>query len=392
MAALTLFIGGGHCELRNGHIFVKAGIGGYITSAQRRSGELHWVARCDRGVGSYTTVCPKIAITEPTLSLRQGPLRLLVRLLAEPSPACVALLHLPNPWSLLFAPILRLRGYVVILYLANDWVGEATESWHAKRRLRVVVETAATLTAIASSTVAFGRSARSRELVKKLGLAVKEAAAISDFDFVTAYSLPAHFSSGKLEVLFVGKVSRRKGVDVLIKALSEYQCHSKAHNAPIRLTIVGSGEDRSALELEASELGVAHLVTFAGYVDQGPRLIEIMHVSDCIVVPSTAPEGFPRVIEEASAIGKPLIVAMVPGLAERLAAHGGVKFVQPGDFHALALMLENLASDSASRASLGAQSRQWAQQNLSSNNASEQHWAVAEHYLAGAQTVGPGKY
>jgi phosphatidylinositol alpha-1,6-mannosyltransferase len=107
----------------------------------------------------------------------------------------------------------------------------------------------------------------------------------------------------------------RKNLAVTLEALSRLRCCGY----DFHYTIVGDGELRSKLEGIAATLGLAELVTFAGFV--GPeKKIDLLRRSDLFVLPAVATaksfEGFGLVYLEANACGTPVLAARVAGAVE----------------------------------------------------------------------------
>lgn len=103
---------------------------------------------------------------------------------------------------------------------------------------------------------------------------------------------------------FVGRLTKQKGADILLKALSRLDGGS--------LIIAGNGEERDELEKMAKKLGIAGRVKFLGVVKNVP---EVLAASDCFVLPSRW-EGLGIVLLEAMAAGKPIIASRVGGIKE----------------------------------------------------------------------------
>jgi glycosyltransferase involved in cell wall biosynthesis len=111
-------------------------------------------------------------------------------------------------------------------------------------------------------------------------------------------------------VLFVGRLSKIKGVDVLVRAMEGIE------NA--RLIVAGDGEQRR--ELEELARGVSVSASFLGRVGAVER-DDLLSSCDAVVIPSLVmpcgrTEGTPVVCFEAMAAGRPVIAARVGGLAE----------------------------------------------------------------------------
>jgi glycosyltransferase involved in cell wall biosynthesis len=103
-------------------------------------------------------------------------------------------------------------------------------------------------------------------------------------------------------VVYVGKLSREKGVHLLVDALQEVDA---------RLVVVGFGDERAALERRAA----GHRVLFTGPLEHR-HLRHLFALADVAVTPSTFPEAFGMVAAEAAACGAPPLVARHSGLAE----------------------------------------------------------------------------
>ncbi|WP_346657117.1 glycosyltransferase [Bradyrhizobium sp. BRP56] len=117
-------------------------------------------------------------------------------------------------------------------------------------------------------------------------------------------------------LLYVGRLSREKGVGVLLEAVA-------GTGMPLR--IVGEGPERVALEARASGN-----VTFLGGLSRDEVLREMANAR-ALVVPSLWYEGFPMVVVEAFARGTPVIASEIGGLAEVVSAGKTGALVPPGD-------------------------------------------------------------
>lgn len=133
------------------------------------------------------------------------------------------------------------------------------------------------------------------------------------------------------QLLFVGKLTEKKGVTFLLQAMTRLpaECH---------LLIVGEGGLRNALEAEAGRLGLQGRVRFVGALPQA-ELADYYRAANLVVVPSVRDatgeaEGMPVVILEAAAAGVPVIATEVCSVPESLKEHG-VKEVLSGQVDAL---------------------------------------------------------
>ncbi|WP_013588580.1 glycosyltransferase family 4 protein [Paraburkholderia phenoliruptrix] len=138
-----------------------------------------------------------------------------------------------------------------------------------------------------------------------------------------------------------GRLAPWKGQHIALEALTRLP---DAH-----LVLVGAplfGEDAYAQRLrdEASALGIAERVHFAGFQDDIPAWMKAMNV---ILHTSTEPEPFGRVIVEGMAAGRPVIAAAAGGVTE-IVRHGRNGWlVKPGDAAVLADAIGVLRNDPA---------------------------------------------
>lgn len=141
---------------------------------------------------------------------------------------------------------------------------------------------------------------------------------------------PAPRAMGReLQLLFMGRMDRLKGGQVLLEALPAVR---DVHGQPVRLTFAGDGPAQAewahqAAAVQARRAGIA--VDFAGWVD-GSRRSELLAQADVVVVPSIWPEPFGRVGPEAGFYGRPVAAFAVGGVEEWL-TDGVNGHVAPGD-------------------------------------------------------------
>ena len=113
-------------------------------------------------------------------------------------------------------------------------------------------------------------------------------------------------------LLFVGRLTHLKGVDLFIDALPLVQSRL---DSPVQATIVGEGPDRPALTRTARHSDVA--VRLVGQRTRD-EVRTLMRAADLLVVPSRWPEPFGLVGVEAAAVGLPAVGFAVGGIPEWL--------------------------------------------------------------------------
>ena len=137
--------------------------------------------------------------------------------------------------------------------------------------------------------------------------------------------------------IFVGRLARQKGLDVLLRAMAEIACDPPA----LHLLAVGEGPDRAKLERLARRLGLAERVHFLGRRGDVPRLLKS---ADLCVIPSRW-EGLSLVLLEAMAAGVPMVATRVAGSEEVIEHEKNGLLVPPKDARAMADAMRGVLDD-----------------------------------------------
>lgn len=145
-------------------------------------------------------------------------------------------------------------------------------------------------------------------------------------------------------ILFVGRLTEIKGLDVLLKAMKGID--------GLRLIVAGDGELRNELESMANELAVN--ARFIGRVGALERE-ELLAACDAVVIPSRVlaggrTEGTPVICLEAFSAGRVVIASRAGGLAEAIVDGENGLLFEPGDCRMLGEKLKlALGSDGLRR-------------------------------------------
>jgi glycosyltransferase involved in cell wall biosynthesis len=160
---------------------------------------------------------------------------------------------------------------------------------------------------------------------------------------------------GLIEVLFVGRLERRKGIDLLLDAVLVLI----ASRPGLRFTIVGEDSIpgprgrtyRQEFGSRHPDLVAGGTVRFMGSLPE-EQLDRCYAECDIFVAPSRY-ESFGLVLVEAMRHGKPVIACNIGGMREVLVAGETGLLVPPEDSRALADAILRLADDDALRERLG---------------------------------------
>jgi glycosyltransferase involved in cell wall biosynthesis len=152
------------------------------------------------------------------------------------------------------------------------------------------------------------------------------------------------------DTILIGMVCRlieQKGVSDGLRAFA----HVAQQHPNARLLIAGEGPLRTALENEASTLGIKNRVHFLGWRGDIPALMAAL---DIFLMPSLW-EGFGLVLLEAMAQAVPIIATYVSAIPEIVVNDETGILVPARDVEALAAALENLLADKPLRQYMGLQ-------------------------------------
>lgn len=138
-------------------------------------------------------------------------------------------------------------------------------------------------------------------------------------------------------ILFVGRVTGEKQIDVLLRALAILPEHFNAH-----LDVVGTGDQLKNLQNLAKSLGIGDRVNFLGYVSD-EDLCQVYTRSTVFAMPSIA-ELQSIVTMEAMASGLPVVAADAMALPHLVSDGKNGFLFEPGNVQDLADKLTRILS------------------------------------------------
>jgi len=169
---------------------------------------------------------------------------------------------------------------------------------------------------------------------------------------------PKNDNRPKDEVVFLStsRLTPRKGIHHLIEAFALAVQHSRV---PLKLRLIGEGEEWALLETRVKELGIETQVEFLGRVEHTllPQFYQQAHV---FVLPSKN-EGMSNATLEALASGLPLVVSGTGGMQELVTDGKNGLFIDPELTAPFAEALVSLANNQGSIILFGLESRRRAE-------------------------------
>jgi glycosyltransferase involved in cell wall biosynthesis len=157
------------------------------------------------------------------------------------------------------------------------------------------------------------------------------------------YQPRPRIEGGPVRLAAVAHLTREKGIDVLLKAVSRLQQN-------VTLDIAGDGPLESEFRSMAHDLRIADRVRFLGLRN------DVQHIlanADVFIHPARWQEAFGLTITEGMATGCAVVASSVGGIPEIIEHDKSGLLVRPDDDLALASALSQVASSRERRAQLG---------------------------------------
>jgi glycosyltransferase involved in cell wall biosynthesis len=140
-------------------------------------------------------------------------------------------------------------------------------------------------------------------------------------------------------LLFLGRLTRRKGVDVLLDALATLPA-----SGGTELVIAGTGDERANIQHRIASMQLQSRVKMVGRVS-GETKIWLLQNARCVVVPSRGWEAFPLVVLEAGAAGRAVIGSRISGLEDVIVQNQTGLLVTPESPADLAIALRKVRDE-----------------------------------------------
>ena len=174
-------------------------------------------------------------------------------------------------------------------------------------------------------------------------LAGRTSVVLNPLDGPAAVTPPREELDGRIRLVYVGRLSERKGVGVAVDAVTTLRDRGR----PVELDVVGdvfAGNEgfRAELQEKIQRAGLGDAVRLLGF---RPSVWDELSAADIALVPSLADETFGNTAVEAILAERPVIASDTSGLREAAAGYDTAELVRPGDAAALADAVERIADD-----------------------------------------------
>ncbi|MBI5293022.1 MAG: glycosyltransferase [Chloroflexi bacterium] len=170
--------------------------------------------------------------------------------------------------------------------------------------------------------------------------------------------------SERFEIVNIGSLQPYKGHGYLLQACARL----RQRGIPLRCRIIGSGEERPALEKMVADMELTAEVQLLGPLPQEEvsRLLPTAHcyVQPSVVTASGKMEGIPVALMEALACALPVVATSISGIPELVLPGRTGQLVPPADAGALAESLAAVYNDYAAAARMGDAGRAWVLQQF----------------------------
>jgi len=171
-----------------------------------------------------------------------------------------------------------------------------------------------------------------------------------------------------------------------IKGVREYVQAArllKERSVSVRFVLVGKVDENHQTAIPEQQLHAWEeegLVEWWGFQDDMNAVFAQSHV---VCLPSTGPEGFPKVLAEAGAAARPVVTTDVPGCRAAVRSEETGLVVPPKDAGALADALQRLLGDRSLRRRMGQRGHQFVEENFSMKRVTEKTVQVYQTCMAG---------
>ena len=169
-------------------------------------------------------------------------------------------------------------------------------------------------------------------------------------------------------IVMASRIIADKGIFEYIKSIQ----YLKKHNFEGKFYLVGDIDHKNPSAIKKSTVNYWHKKKIIIYVKHQKKISTFLKKSTIIVLPSYR-EGFPKILMEAAACGRPVITTNVPGCKDAIIKNVTGILVPPKNHILLAKAIKNLCDNRKRLEIIGKAARKHALKNFDINNVVSQH-------------------
>lgn len=215
-------------------------------------------------------------------------------------------------------------------------------------------------------------------LVNEVGLRRGDVHLVAGIGVDVGHFTPAPEPAGIPVVTLVGRMLRAKGIEQFVEAVRLL----RADGIALHARLVGTPDPGNPDSLRETKLRAWHdagLVEWTGYRDD---IVQVIHESLVVVLPTYYREGVPRSLLEAAACGRAMVASDIPGCRDIVVHEETGLLVPPRNAQALADAIARLLQDPRLRAGMGEQARRRVEEEFSEEAVVNHTWEVYQSLLA----------
>ena len=159
-----------------------------------------------------------------------------------------------------------------------------------------------------------------------------------------------------------------KGIFEYIKSIQ----YLKKHNFEGKFYLVGDIDHKNPSAIKKSTVNYWHKKKIITYVKHQKKISTFLKKSTIIVLPSYR-EGFPKILMEAAACGRPVVTTNVPGCKDAIIKNITGILVPPRNHLLLAKAIKNLCDNRKKLETIGKAARKHALKNFDVNHVVSKH-------------------
>ena len=159
-----------------------------------------------------------------------------------------------------------------------------------------------------------------------------------------------------------------KGIFEYIKSIQ----YLKKNNFKGKFYLVGDIDYKNPSAIKKSTINYWHKKKIITYVKHQKKISTFLKKSTIVMLPSYR-EGFPKILMEAAACGRPVVTTNVPGCKDAIIKNITGVLVPPKNHILLAKAIKNLCDNRKKLELIGKAARKHALKNFDINNVVSQH-------------------